>query len=189
MSGVGNQGEPALRPSRSTTDGPNAPPTRSGLRRVQFSLRAVLAVVTGVAVLAFAVYANSLANGLHVDDQQQIVDNVWIKDVANLGEIFTSGVWDHAGRVSSYYRPMMYVLYMAVYLAFGINSVAFHFLNVALHVGSSILVVLITWTIMNRSGSRVSPFLSSLVAGLLFAAHPIHTEAVAWAAGRPIDVD
>jgi tetratricopeptide (TPR) repeat protein len=146
---------------------------------------ALAALLSGL--LALIVYANALPNGLHVDDQQQIVDNAWIKDPSYLGEIFGSGVWEHAGRDSSYYRPMMYVLYMAVHGVSGIDPLGYHLLNVLLHVGCSVLVALLTWRVLDgRSPSKSkarSPFWASLLAGALFATHPIHTEPVAWAAG------
>ena len=41
-----------------------------------------------VGIVAVAVYAGAMSNGLHVDDQQQIVENPWIKNPASLGEIF-----------------------------------------------------------------------------------------------------
>ena len=76
------------------------------------------AIVAGVAVL---VYWNTLGNGLHVDDQYQIVGNPWIRSLRNLPTIFSSGVWDFDGRISSYYRPMMYVLYSLVYVVAGVS--------------------------------------------------------------------
>ncbi len=145
-----------------------------------------------VALLALVVYANTLLNGLHVDDQQQIVDNPWIRDPTALGEIFTSGVWDHAGRVSSYYRPGMFLLYMGTFLLFGLQPWAFHLLNVTLHVGASVLVYLIVWRLSFQNqdphadpdqGKQSLVAMPSLAAGALFATHPIHTESVAWAAG------
>jgi hypothetical protein len=60
-----------------------------------------------IGAVSVAVYANTLRNGLHVDDQYQIVTNPWIRSLRNLPAIFSSGVWDFDGRVSSYYRPMM----------------------------------------------------------------------------------
>jgi tetratricopeptide (TPR) repeat protein len=140
--------------------------------------------VAFAAALAVAVYANALGNGLHVDDRYQIVTNPWIQSLRNLPTIFSSGVWDFDGRVSSYYRPMMYVLYSLVYAVAGAAPWAYHLLNVALHAGSTILALLIARALLEgRAGRNPWWHAPALLAGLLFAVHPIHTEPVAWAAG------
>jgi protein O-mannosyl-transferase len=137
-----------------------------------------------VAAVSVAVYANTLANGLHVDDQYQIVTNPWVKSLRNLPAIFSSGVWDFDGRVSSYYRPMMYVLYSLVYAVAGTAPWAYHLLNILLHAGTAALAFLIAAEMLGAHDSRHPWWRSpALLAGLLFAVHPIHTEPVAWAAG------
>ena len=137
-----------------------------------------------IAATAVAVYANALGNGLHVDDQYQIVTNPWIRSLRNLPAIFSSGVWDFDGRVSSYYRPMMYVLYSLVYAVAGTAPWAYHLLNIALHAGTAVLAFLLARALLGEGDARHPWWRApSLVSGLLFAVHPIHTEPVAWAAG------
>lgn len=137
-----------------------------------------------VAALAVAVYANALGNGLHVDDRYQIVTNPWIQSLRNLPTIFASGVWDFDGRVSSYYRPMMYVLYSLVYAIAGAAPWAYHFLNIALHAGSATLAFLVARALLESRASGTPWWHApALLTGVLFAVHPIHTEPVAWAAG------
>jgi tetratricopeptide (TPR) repeat protein len=137
-----------------------------------------------VAAVSVAVYANTLANGLHVDDHYQIVTNPWVTSFRNLPAIFSSGVWDFDGRVSSYYRPMMYVLYSVVYAVAGTAPWAYHLLNVALHAGTAALAFLIAAAMLGARDARHPWWRSpALLTGLLFAVHPIHTEPVAWAAG------
>jgi tetratricopeptide (TPR) repeat protein len=142
------------------------------------------APVAVVAAVSFAVYANALGNGLHVDDQYQIVTNPWIRSFRNLPTIFSSGVWDFDGRVSSYYRPMMYVLYSIVYAFAGTAAWAYHLLNVVMNAGAAVLAFLVARVVLERDNA-CHPWWRSpaLLVGLLFAAHPIHTEPVAWAAG------
>lgn len=137
-----------------------------------------------IGAVSVAVYANTLRNGLHVDDQYQIVTNPWIRSLDNLPAIFSSGVWDFDGRVSSYYRPMMYVLYALVHAFAGTSAWAYHLLNVALHAGSAVLVFLIARALLGPGNSRDAWWGGpALLAAMLFAVHPIHTEPVAWAAG------
>jgi tetratricopeptide (TPR) repeat protein len=130
------------------------------------------------------VYANALGNGLHVDDQYQIVTNPWIRSLRNLPTVFSSGVWDFDGRVSSYYRPMMYVLYSLVHAVAGTAPWAYHLLNILLNAGTTTLAFLVARELLaSHQPGRPWWLAPAFLAGLLFAVHPIHAEPVAWAAG------
>jgi tetratricopeptide (TPR) repeat protein len=134
-----------------------------------------------------ALYLNVLWNRFVIDDIYQISQNPWIRDITSIPEIFASGVWAFAGRESSYYRPVMHLIYMAAYHVFGLRPWGFHLVSILFHAGASVLVFLITSRLLKESelGDGRSYLPLSLTAALLFAAHPIHTEAVAWAAGIP----
>lgn len=152
-----------------------------------------------VALVAVAVYLPALFNDFAYDDLMQVRDNPWIRDLRHLPEIFTTSVWSFQDRpvVSNYYRPLMHVTYSAAYLLFGLAPWAFHLINVLFHAGSCVLVYRITHRVLTaaqpegmRPGVRQTTgeagWLSApLAAALLFATHPIHTEAVAWVAGLP----
>jgi tetratricopeptide (TPR) repeat protein len=143
--------------------------------------RLSILIVIGV---AFSVYLNTLPNGFVVDDLHQVVDNQWITSPSHLSEIFSSGVWDFEGRESSYYRPMMYVFYMVTYMIFGLKPWAFHLVNILLHAAVTGLVFLFVQRICAERIPADRWYLASpFVAAMLFAVHPIHTEAVAWVAG------
>ena len=139
--------------------------------------------LTLVAAASVAVYANALGNGLHVDNRYLIVTNPWITSLRNLPTIFSSGVWDVDGRVSSYYRPMAYVLYSLVYAVAGTAPWAYHLLNVILHGGTAVLAFLIGRQLLGADAARPLWRSPAFLVALLFAVHPIHTEPVAWAAG------
>jgi hypothetical protein len=128
-----------------------------------------------VAIVAALVYANSLGHGFVVDDLHQVVENPRITSLTNVPAMFSEGVWDFEGRQSSYYRPGMYVLYAFVHSVFGLSATAFHAANVLLHVVCSVLVLLLAGRFVEGG--------PALVAALLFAVHPIHTEPVNWVAG------
>jgi len=145
-------------------------------------------------VLSFAVYANTLAGGFVYDDISQVLENLWIRDVRYLPEIFSKSVWNFQGNVTSnYYRPLMHVIYMANYHLFSLAPWGFHLVNVLFDAGNTVLVFLLAVRLFGGSAGRTGvvtgksadfsspPFL----AALLFATHPIHAEAVAWVAGLP----
>jgi len=139
-----------------------------------------------VTALAGIVYWGALRNGFVYDDIPQVVRNPWIRDPRNLLRAFTMGSWAYEGTTSNYFRPMMHVAYTATYMVFGLAPAGFHAVSIALHAGVSVLV-LATSSIVLASGRRRSGEILALatVAGLLFASHPIHSEAVLWIGGVP----
>ncbi|MFZ2197199.1 MAG: tetratricopeptide repeat protein, partial [Thermodesulfovibrionales bacterium] len=170
---------------------------------------ASLLPVVIIAVVSFAVYFNTLSNGFVYDDNAQISENPWIRDIRSVPVIFSQNVWSfREGGTSNYYRPLMHIIYMFTYYLFGLAPWGFHLVNVLFHTANSVLVFLITMRLLAgkltggqaggpgnlpASGSATgyqgwqAGKLSSppFIAALLFAAHPIHTEAVAWVAGLP----
>lgn len=142
--------------------------------------RAVYWHVILIACLAFAVFAGTLRAGFVWDDSAQIVKNSALKDLHNIPRFFTTGVWDllYSHAVANYYRPIMYVMYALVYHLFGPQATTFHLLNVLFHALDAVLVYLLTLRLFRASRM-------ALITGLIFAVHPIHTEAVAWIAALP----
>jgi Flp pilus assembly protein TadD len=147
-----------------------------------------------LAVASLAVYANTLAGEFVYDDMSQVLENRWIRDVSYLPDILFKSVWSFLGEgTSNYYRPMMHTVYMANYHLFGLKPWGFHLVNALFHAGTSLLVFLLAARLFppryaapsagrGMTGEVLSiPF----IAALLFAVHPIHTEAVAWVAGLP----
>jgi tetratricopeptide (TPR) repeat protein len=148
--------------------------------------RTVLGVAAIIAFAAFGVYANTLSHGFVYDDPKQILSNPWIKDVRHLPDIFQNDVWGFWSEqgVSNYYRPMMHVLYMGVHHVGGDSPWAFHAANVILHVGVSVLVFFVANLLFRTLGNVIALRLSA-IAALLFATHPVHTEAVSWVGSLP----
>lgn len=82
----------------------------------------------------------------------------------------------HSGSHKSY-RPLTVATFRLNYIAGKLNPWGYHVANVLLH---SLTTAVFTHVAHRVQGSAVT----SLVAGLLFASHPIHTEAVAGVVGR-----
>ncbi|HEY3177009.1 MAG TPA: tetratricopeptide repeat protein [Candidatus Polarisedimenticolia bacterium] len=149
-------------------------------------------------LVSAALYANTLMNGFVGDDQFQVLRNPWIQDVRHLPEIFSRDVWSFVepGGRSIYYRPMMHVIYMITFHLTGLMPWGFHLVNLLLHAACTVMVFGLGSRLASaredsgpasRTGLATSgaapaaPF----AAALLFAAHPVHTEAVAWVASVP----
>jgi protein O-mannosyl-transferase len=123
-----------------------------------------------VGIAAAAVYLNSLGGGYVFDDRWVIVENPIVQR-SSLAEIFTS-----VYTPGPVYRPVT-LLSFAINERLGWNPLADHVLNVALHVAVTLLVFALAGRVVRSAAAR-------LLAALLFAVHPIHTEAVANLVGR-----
>ena len=76
---------------------------------------------------------------------------------------------------------------MLNYHIFDLKPWGFHLVNILFHCGVSVLVFLILGKLLTeQSITTSSVYLSApFIAAMLFATHPIHTEAVTWIAGLP----
>ena len=152
------------------------------------SKAAVLFPVVIIAIVSFAVYSNALSNGFIYDDHSQVLKNYLIRDIRNIPEIFLRSAWTFEGAppTSNYYRPMLNLFYLFSYYAFGLDARGFHLLNILFHAANSVLVFFISAKLFGALSSppqRREILSPPLLAGLLFATHPVHTEAVTWVAG------
>lgn len=142
-----------------------------------------------ILLVSLAVYFNSLSNGFVYDDAWQVLKNRWITDIRYVPEIFSSNVWgfrqDYS--ISNYYRPAMHLIYMSIYHIFGPAPWGFHLVNILFHSGVCVLVYLLASRLFkeSRQTNSVTYPTPPFIAALLFATHPIHTEAVTWVAGLP----
>ncbi len=138
--------------------------------------------ILAVGAVAFAVYYNALSNGFVYDDLQTVLNNPWIRDLRHIPEVFSSNLWGFKGETSNYYRPLASLLGILLFKMCGTDPFGYHLLSVMTHAGISILVLLISsHLISGLSGSDSNSFLSpAFITAMLFASHPIHTEAVAW---------
>ncbi|HEX9243380.1 MAG TPA: hypothetical protein VF875_13140 [Anaeromyxobacter sp.] len=129
---------------------------------------------------ACAVYANSIGNDFVWDDVDLIKDNPVIRDLGNLPKLATTSYWDlgrPGERVPANYRPLTVATFLLNYQIAGADPAAFRVVNVALHAASTCLVYLLCAALGVSGGA-------ALAAGLLFAVHPVHVEAVVWITGR-----
>ena len=132
-----------------------------------------------MALLAFLVYANTIANDFAVDDGMVITQNKYTqKGFAGIGDLLsresTHG-WrgDNNKGFLGYYRPLSLVTFAIEWQFFNGNPHVGHFINVVLFALTVYLLFNILYLHLFKNHA-----LSAAIT-LLFAVHPIHTEVVA----------
>ena len=124
-------------------------------------------------------YLNCLLCGFCFDDSSAIRDNKDILPSTPIYNIFLNDFWGlsmHKEQSHKSYRPLCVLSFRLNYLLHGLSPLGFHLVNLQLHVLVSLLYHLVC-------SHYVSPT-TSFVSSLLFAVHPVHTEAVTGAVGR-----
>lgn len=131
-----------------------------------------LALVAGVAL---AVYANSLGGALVYDDANAIRNNPFVRN-GDVEGILTEPSW-WGGARGPLWRPLTTLTFALDHAVHGLAPFGYHLVNVVLHAAVSLLVLVVFAAV--TAAPR-----TALAAALLFAAHPVHTEAVANVVGR-----
>jgi protein O-mannosyl-transferase len=126
-----------------------------------------------VALLAGALYAVSLGGTYVYDDVPVVQHDSRLQPKVRWGYLWTRG---YNRGVDRLYRPLVTTSYAIEWWLHGDRPWVFHLVNILLHAACSVCVAELARRML---GSRVG-----LAAGLLFAAHPVHVEAVANIVGR-----
>ena len=141
----------------------------------EISLKEVALIVGVVA----ACYWNSLFCGFVFDDVSAILDNKDLHPSTPLKNLFQNDFWGtpmSEERSHKSYRPLTVLTFRLNYLFSELNAVSYHFLNLIFHGVVCVVFLKVCKLFLDNQ--------SSIVASLLFAVHPIHTEAVTGVVGR-----
>lgn len=119
-------------------------------------------------VIALAVYSPALRGELILDDWGYITSNPWITT--------TPSPWLFWTRLDQIdYYPVSYTWYWIAWRLFGLNTLPYHLVNVALHAGVATLVARLFKELWQSK-----PAWLGALAGLVFLLHPQNVPAVAW---------
>ena len=126
------------------------------------------------ALAGLMVYCNSLSLDFCFDDKPVIIANQDLRSNVSWLNILKNDFWgtpmsDKNSHKS--YRPLTVATFRLNYMLHELQPLGYHLVNVLLHSAVCYLYVLLCGVVF----SEVWP---ALIAGLLFAVHPIHTEAV-----------
>jgi hypothetical protein len=150
------------------------PPLLMSLRNRDTRYFLLLAVV-----FTLGLYANTFSSGYVWDDRAAIVGNPDVHHGTPLWDLFRHDFWgqditDVASHKS--YRPLTVLSYRLNFYLTALAPFGFHVGNVMIYIATVCMFHLVSLRWISVEGSRV--------ATLLFAAHPVHCEAVSSLVGR-----
>ncbi len=128
-----------------------------------------LLIAAPLAVYSLSVTRNAFVS---IDDRLLITENAAVHQLTpgTVAHVFTS--YD-----PELYIPLTLVSYQIEWALTGAHPFLFHLDNLLLHMGTTVLLFLF---LRRLFASDLTAFFGALI----FALHPVHTEAVAWAAAR-----
>ncbi len=135
-----------------------------------------------IVVVAIAAFVNSLGGQFVWDDRMLILKDPAVRAFHGMKDIKDVVSSDFFERSESpipygYYRPVTTVSYIIDRKLWGPKPFGFHVTNVAFHALASVLGFLLMLDLGLNRGQAAA-------VAILFAVHPVHTENVAWIAGR-----
>lgn len=135
--------------------------------------------VTLIVGVVAACYWNSLFCGFVFDDVSAILDNKDLHPSTPLKTLFQNDFWGtpmSEERSHKSYRPLTVLTFRLNYLLSELKPMSYHLLNTVFHALVSVIFLKVCRLFLDKRGS--------VIAALLFAVHPIHTEAVTGVVGR-----
>jgi hypothetical protein len=148
------------------------PSTRPTSRRTELAAAALAALVA----LVFATWWPSLDASFQFDDFNVIVADARVQSL--------TAWWQALPGI----RPLLKLSY-AVNHAAGAGPRGFRLVNVAIHAANACLVALLLWRRARRHGlGPGAAALAAALATLVFALHPVQTEAVTYISGRSVSL-
>jgi protein O-mannosyl-transferase len=139
--------------------------------------RSIRLAAAGAGVLGLLLYLNTASNAFVFDDVDVVLKNPLAHDPSAVRAIFGSHYWANVQSSGNLYRPLTIWSFALNSALTGSGPAGFHVANALLHGIVSALVALLAGALGMGGGG-------ALAAGALFAAHPIHVEAVAPIVGR-----
>lgn len=132
-----------------------------------------------IPLVAILVYIPSFNAGFTLDDIPIVEENPYMKTTDSIPAIWTTHYW--AGKIDAndkgLYRPLTLTTYNLQYAMTGEKTSPFHIINILLH-------ALVCFVLMRMIHLLFRDYRIVILGGLLFALHPLHTEAVAGIVGR-----
>lgn len=138
-------------------------------------------IAAAAAVAAAAIHAGALNNGFTFDDPYIVVESPLVTE-GSLWKAVSSHYWAGSETTGNLWRPLPVATYWLSWRLFGPGPFSFHLVNLLLHAMTCLLVAALALRLCSRAEGGGPA--AALASALLFAAHPVHTEAVVSVVGR-----
>lgn len=128
-----------------------------------------------LAIVVFVVFANTLFNGYNMDDHLVTQNHVYTsKGLSAIKDILSSSYYSNNIDINFDYRPLVHISFAIEHQLFGEHAGVSHFINLLIYL---ITVLLLFKLCIKLFGENLIN--AALLASLIFAVHPLHTETVA----------
>lgn len=123
-------------------------------------------------------YLGTVRFGFVYDEQTRILSNPFLRSWHYVPEYFVRSVWKYSDALAlgHYYRPLFLLWLRLNYSLFAVRPLWWHLTTVLLH-------LLVTWLVYRTVGKMTGQPSIAWLTALIFGAHPIHHEVVAWISG------
>lgn len=133
-------------------------------------------IAVTIVIFGLIAYLNSFLNPFIWDDIHLISANLHIRDISYIPRLFFENVY-HQDMIGKFYRPVLMASFSLDYHLWGPDPFGYHVGNILIHLGNALLVYGLIRLIFRRE-------LLAFLTAMLFALHPVQTEAVTYISGR-----
>jgi tetratricopeptide (TPR) repeat protein len=139
-----------------------------------------------IVILGLIAYSNTFHVPFHFDDYDVIVNNPIIKDLQFFVEPSKAQDFDGHFEYNTFKRRYIaYLTFALNYKFYGLNVASYHLLNLSIHIGNALLIYLLVilsfkTPYLKESTFKIHNKYIAVFTVLLFACHPIQTQAVTY---------
>ena len=152
---------------------------------IMFEKRIILIVI---ALISISVYFNALKSEFVFDDEFIVEKNTLIRNMKNIHQIFVSSYWGEHSKDTLLYRPIVITTFAIDYSIWKLNPFGYHLTNIVINTINCVLFYFFTLLIFSslsvENKLTQKHYLVAFISSLIFAVHPVHTEAVTNIVGR-----
>lgn len=150
------------------------------VQTVKISKAKVAAFAVIVAAVAAVLYIPILSADFVYDDISQILTDNYIHNPAHFAEVLSLSVMRKD--VLDNNRPAMVLSLMFDSLLWGRSPFGYHLTNLLLHSLNSAMIFLLFYGVLSRlftqNNKNIGPFAAAFIGAIIFAIHPVNSEAV-----------
>jgi tetratricopeptide (TPR) repeat protein len=139
-----------------------------------------------IILLSLLAYSNTINVPFHFDDANAIVENPLIKDLRFFSDPSKAEGFKGLFEYNTFIRRYIgYLSFALNYAIDGLNTAGYHIINLFIHIGNALLLyllVILSFRIpfLNESPIKRYAIHTAVFTSLLFACHPLQTQAVTY---------